>query len=70
MRNLNEHELEIINVLRRHPDGATVETLRKAMGLPHAPQHKPVRNRIDSARRAGYNIVRIAPNTFQLHPGV
>ena len=43
-------EPEIVNILRKHPDGATVETLRKAMGLPHHPQHKPVRNRIDRAR--------------------
>ena len=62
-------ELEIVNVLRQHPDGATVETLAKAVGLVY---DKEVRNRIDSARRGRvrYNIVRIAEMTFQLQPGV
>ena len=32
-------------------------------------EEKEVRNRIDSARRRGYNIVRIARKTFQLKCG-
>lgn len=62
-------EPEIVNVLRKHPDGATVETLAKALGLVY---DKEVRNRINSARRGKvrYNVVRIAENTFQLQPGV
>lgn len=72
MRIPNEQEPEIVNVLRKHPDGATVETLAQALGLTEAPDH--VRDRIDSARYGPgkYNIVNVNKGfkTFKLMPGV
>ena len=60
-------EPEIVQALRKHPDGATIEMLAQMLKLTEG----KVRDRIDSARygRGKYNIARIGDKTFQLKPG-
>ena len=65
---MNSEEPEIVSVLKRHPfinDGAEICKLMKELDL----SNNQVRARIGSARGKGYNIKRIALNTFQLKCG-
>ncbi len=63
---LSGQEPEIVQALKKHPDGATIDVLAKMLKLPE----DKVRNRIDTARyRGGYNIVNVEHRTFQLKSG-
>ena len=61
------HKPEIVQVLEKYPNGATVEELMKEMRR----SDKHVRNRIDAARVSArqWNIVRVDHRTFRLMPG-
>ena len=61
------HKPEIVRVLEKYPNGATVEELMKEMRR----SDKHVRNRIDAARVSArqWNIVRVDHRTFRLMPG-
>ena len=64
---MSTHTPEIVPVLEKYPDGATVEELMKEMRL----SDKEVRNRIDAARVSArqWNIIRVDHCTLQLMPG-
>ena len=56
--------MRIINLLKKRRNGLTVDQLMKLTGF----SEKQVRNGIDTARRKGYDIENIGPETFKLHP--